>query len=182
MNKLLIARLVIKNRWTDILFAIGITLAITWYVNPWAEKPNNDWWGWMEPITGISTLAIAMLVWLGKSIQDVENALPKRLSVSFFHNNEEIMFCSQAYLAGEGDIRQWGQQIGKQMNQNEWLDLAPDILVLPREKTLSKLTGEPIILYKASFFLTKPPKVYTGTKIEWEQDAKTGKFEAIHTT
>jgi len=180
MNKLHIASLVIKNRWQHIVFAIGVILVITWYVAPWAATPNNGWWQWMEPIACLSTLAIAILVWLGESVQDVENSLPKRLTVSFFLNGKEIMLCSQAYLAGESDIRAWGQQIGQQMNKNERLELAPDILVLPRERTLSKLNGEPIMLYKTSFFLTKPPTVYTGTKIEWEQDAKTGKFEAIH--
>lgn len=88
-------------------------------------KLNTDWWSWMEPLTGLTTLAVAVLVWFGELKQDWYNSLPKRLTVKFVYKFSKgyriVLHCANAYLPGEGDIRAWGQQLGQQMADGEYL-------------------------------------------------------------
>lgn len=95
-----------------------------------------SWWQWVEPITGIATLFIAIAVWWGEMREEAEEALPKRLTVEFYYedpelspdeNKKPVMKCVQAYLADKADIRAWGQQIGAQMAQDTMLKFYPDI-------------------------------------------------------
>lgn len=78
-------------------------------------SPNN-WWAIVEPIIGVSTLAVAIAVWIGELYRDWEEILPKRLTVRFKYTGRSVFICENAYLAGEGDIRSWAQQIGGQMS------------------------------------------------------------------
>jgi len=137
------------------------------------------------------TLAIAALVWLGETMQDWENALPKRLTVSFVHEGTEIMRCEQAYLAGEGDIRAWGQQLGGQM-AGVLLQFDPLIRQEPGSITSDPKTGKLIKLYAVTFRLTALPEakqadnavnieflkiIKDGNKVVWERDTTTGEFK-----
>jgi hypothetical protein len=76
-------------------------------------------WDMLEPIMGVSTFAAAAAVWFGETKQDWENSLPKRLTARFAYKFGDeyriVMQCQDAYLAGEADIRTWGQQLGFQM-------------------------------------------------------------------
>lgn len=98
-------------------------------------KPRTDWWSWVEPVSGCATLAVAALVWYGELKQDWRNSLPKRLTVQFVFkppstdDYKVVMRCRDAYLAGEDDIRQWGQQLGLQMADNERLEFHPMVYV-----------------------------------------------------
>ncbi|MBL7815760.1 MAG: hypothetical protein JNL70_12170 [Saprospiraceae bacterium] len=53
--------------------------------------------------------------------------LDQKLTVVFLYNNKIILKCENAYLAGQSDIRQWGQSIGQLMNSGERLDFEPYI-------------------------------------------------------
>jgi hypothetical protein len=64
-----------------------------------------------------------------------KNSLEKRLSIDFNFKDlngaiKTAMKCEGAYLSGQDDIRAWGQQIGKQMNDQKLLDFKP----LPTQK------------------------------------------------
>lgn len=137
-------------------------------------------WGWLEPLTGIATLLVAIGVWWGEVKQDMENALPKRLNVRFLFEGKEIMRCDQAYLAGESDIRAWGQQIGRQL-VGGILDFAPDILQTPGIVTDENVTpgGGPIKLYEVTFKLTKNPFGSDRTVKIWQYNPSTGEFSKL---
>lgn len=94
------------------------------------------WWKWLEPVTGVLTLAVAGAVWWGELKQDHDASIPKKLTVRFFNGGVEVMRCERAYLADEADIRAWAQQLGRQMNDNKDLSYFPDLRVtLPRQPT-----------------------------------------------
>lgn len=76
-------------------------------------------WSVIERVLSLVTLAVAVVIWWGEQQEAWERSLPKRLTVSFVFNESgrsiEVMRCEKAYLAGEADIRAWGQQLGSQM-------------------------------------------------------------------
>ena len=55
------------------------------------------------------------------------DSLPKKLTVAFVFENQVVLLCRNAYLASEGDIRTWGQQIGRQMNDGKDVHFEPYI-------------------------------------------------------
>ncbi len=161
-----ILKFILAKRKGPILTAVCFVTVISLTVHPWTAEPNTSWWIWLEPITGIATLAVAGIVWLGEAMQDWESGLPKRLTVHFTYSPDpknknpaprEVMRCEDAYLASEADIRQWGQQIGGQMGDDR-LDFDPDIKQTPPQKS-ADLTKQ---CYTVTFRLTKLPKGYVG--------------------
>jgi hypothetical protein len=153
----------LRERLISIIFAIGaFSLCLLWVflVPPdFFLKPALDWNNW-EPVLGITTLFVALSVWFGEIFQDWDNSLPKRMTVRFIHVNEDtgeekvIMKCEEAYLAGESDIRAWGQQLGRQMANNELLNFETCIQEPPK-----RINGE-YKLYNVTIPLTLLPKDY----------------------
>ena len=82
------------------------------------------WDNWLEPFLAFSTITIAFLIAYNEKQQDWENSLPKKLNASFVFIDkgiaEQVIYkVENAPLSGSDDIRQWGQQIGRQMNNND---------------------------------------------------------------
>jgi hypothetical protein len=83
------------------------------------EKVFNglNWWSEiLDPLLGAAIVLIALGIWVNKNQKEWEDSIEKTLTVIFKHENQEVMRCVRAYLAGESDIRQWAQQIGGQMS------------------------------------------------------------------
>jgi hypothetical protein len=115
--------------------------------------------------------------------------LDKKLTVSFQYENKIVLLCENAYLAGESDIRQWGQSIGQLMNNGERLDFEPFI----RETSIiDKHNKKQYRHYKVVFTLNSLSKVseetfklyQMGKYIHWvcalESDS-IQKTEGLHT-
>lgn len=117
-------------------------------------------WSVAEPTTGLTTLLVVIAVFYRELEQDWENSLPKSLTVNFEYKEKLVLRCEDAFLAGEADIRQWGQQIGKQMAENENLFFLPNIKqILPStdkkdERDVSEVRKK---RYEVIFTLTKLP-------------------------
>ena len=120
-------------------FALFVVCCIVWLPLLSNTVPNKGWWDWAEPIAGISTLVTALGVWIGELRQDWENNLPKRLTVHFQFENQDILVCRGMHLPNEGDIRALSQQIGRQMTGGQQLKFDPFIK-----------QREPIIVYEES--------------------------------
>jgi hypothetical protein len=95
-------------------------------------QPNlGDFWEKsIGTISSIATFFIAIFLWFNDLSRDWKDSLEKRLFVDFNYKNLEgenrtAMRCEGAYLSGEADIRAWGQQIGRQMNDQRNLDFKP---------------------------------------------------------
>lgn len=118
-------------RQRNVILGSIIVVVLTAAASPWDE----GWWGFVEPVLAVVVVAVALMIWMGEARQDLENSLPKRLNVRFVDmSGNLIMRCRGAYLAGEGDIRAWGQQIGRQMAGNrDQLEFYPDIRQEPGE-------------------------------------------------
>lgn len=115
----------------------------------------SEWDRWDQLIT-LATLAVSSLVFLGESLENWERQLPRRLSVYFLHDGKVRMACQQAYLAGEGDIRAWGQQIGAQI-ANSTLKFPPFIEV-HRLGVETSANGLIFVHFEACFTLRELPK------------------------
>jgi hypothetical protein len=166
-------------------FILGVTLGFVLLIfagigisHRFGSNPNpSTWWGSiLEPAIGILTLFVAIAIWWGEMRQDWENSLEKRLTVRFFHEGTEVIRCDSAYLAGEADIRQWSQQIGKQMNDNEFLHFRPDIT------QTSEISQDGTYKhYKADFRLTRIPGVIDNiiSKLKLSSEAEPSDLEAM---
>lgn len=110
-------------RWQVILTTVFVIvfLALLFRSLSQSKEFADIWQSWMEPFLAFSTIAIAIFIWYNEKKQEWENALPKKLDVYFQHGEKVIYQVRNAPLAGDNDIRQWGQQIGRQMNRGDLL-------------------------------------------------------------
>lgn len=146
-----------RTRKKHILCAMGAIALAALLLNPLQHN-----WSWLEPLIGFTTLVVAFMVWIGEVAQDEENALPKRLTVIFLYKGREVLICEKAYLAGEGDIRSWGQQLGGQMADNPQLRFEPLILQDLGQVIVDQESGQKVKLYTVRFTLTKLPERFDG--------------------
>jgi len=116
------------------------------------------WWHKMEMPVVFGTFLFSLFIALRTFYEEWDRKLPKRLTVHFklhdernSENGKYIMSCHDAYLASEADIRQWGQQIGRQMANELDFEVFIDST---KPKRINGLYNH----YSATFFLTKIPK------------------------
>ncbi|MCA9750446.1 MAG: hypothetical protein KC414_15150 [Romboutsia sp.] len=110
-----------------------IGLAITLFIAACAvfsslyikEIEIGVWTNIIDPLVTLLTVSITIIVYLTNARKNWEDNLEKRLTVHFMYKDKYMMSCIQAFLTGTGDIRQWGQQIGRQMNGGKNLDFFP---------------------------------------------------------
>lgn len=103
--------------------------------------PRECWsWSYWEPITGMTVLVVAVLLWFGEASQDSKNALPKKVTAVFLYPGSQdssaqgeliAILCEKAYLAGEDDLRNWSQQLGAQISGDGRLKFSPFIRQYP---------------------------------------------------
>jgi hypothetical protein len=112
-----------STKWQIVLTIILAVLFVALVLRSLAQSRsfNEIWQGWMDPFLAVSTVTVAIFIWINEKRQDWENALPKKLDVHFVLGGEAFYRVENAPLASDDDIRQWGQQIGQQMNDNERL-------------------------------------------------------------
>lgn len=96
-------------------------------------NPSNwvDWWIRVQSLLGIGTLLVALFVWYGEIREDWEIALPKRMSIFFLHKGQPAIVCRYIWLAGEGDLRAWGQQVAAQAARERFLNFYPNLKAQP---------------------------------------------------
>lgn len=108
-----------------ILLIIG--MLIIGYISAWGtigELPPY-FVKFLDPLFGLYGILFTLGFTLFYAHKEWQNGLEKRLTVHFEYQQKYIMSCYEAYLASEGDIRAWGQQIGSQMINKEHLDIYP---------------------------------------------------------
>jgi len=94
-----------------------------------SKSPSTwvDWWVYVQSLLGGGTLLVALFVWYGEIREDWENARPKRMSVFFLHKGYPVIICRYIWLAGEGDLRAWGQQVAAQAVGEHVLRFYPNV-------------------------------------------------------
>ncbi|MFA8436813.1 MAG: hypothetical protein ACEPOZ_20085 [Marinifilaceae bacterium] len=68
-----------------------------------------------DPFFAIAAGVFGLIIWSNQNRRKFIEELPKRMTVHFKWNDKIIASCYESALAHEGDIRQWAQQIGRQM-------------------------------------------------------------------
>ena len=125
----------------------------------WAE-----WWIRMQSFLGVGTLLVALFVWYGKIREDWKNDLPKRLSVFFFFGSKPVIVCRYVWLAGEDELRTWGQQVAKQAAGNQNLDFSPDVEARKPSLAVEK-NNEICKHYAVRFVLTRMPSSQPDSRV-----------------
>ncbi|WP_259015109.1 hypothetical protein [Emticicia fluvialis] len=101
--------------WIGVFVFFVIILAII-------NKRNNlcspdGWWSdVIDPVITIFGLVMPVLLWVFLLKNEWEENLDKKLTVHFKLKDYYVMSCFEVYLSSASDIRNWGQQIGQQMN------------------------------------------------------------------
>ncbi len=152
-------KFVLKSRFVFILVSVLILGLLLWdYHNNWnfMDDIKNKWNNEIDPVVGFATLLVAFSVWINETISSWKNSLPKKLTVIFIFEGKEVMRCNYAHLDHEADIRNLGQQIGRQMNKTKLDFYAPKI---KRERGhICTEKQEVFMHYKVEFTLTEWPK------------------------
>jgi hypothetical protein len=151
------------------------------------KAERSLWSDVLDPLVGVSTLLIAVVVWWNESRQEWRNSLPKRLTVDFVYKGRLVMRCEDADLASEGDIRALGQQIGGQMAAKDERSKPEQLLLkAPTIRYSSpRLTENGAALcYHASFELMALPEklanLETGQYWHWVPPFEQPKISATH--
>lgn len=119
------------RHWRFVLsLTLGFVLTLLVFRNAQSEL-YKSWKDWIDPTVSFVTFLTALGIWIINAMREWKRTRPKRLTVIFKiregEGYREVMRCEQAYLAGTGDIRNWGQQIGGQMVGNRSLQFEPYI-------------------------------------------------------
>jgi len=145
-----------KNSYQAIIAALFILAGFAFFIFRPIEFGlgiSTKWGHWLEPYMALATFVFALFIWYNEKRQDWQMSLPKKLTIHFIFNDKYIMTCHEAYLAHEGDIRNFGQQIGKQMNNNKNLSMYP--YMKQETKRLSECGS--YYIYEATIYLSKNP-------------------------
>lgn len=113
-----------------------------------------SWDAWDKWMTVLTFVVAGFIGWQGY-VRRWENSLPNKITVHFMYDDNCIMSCYRLYLSSESETRTWGQQIGKQMNDNNFLDFKPNIA-----QEAMNIVGNSFKHYEITFFLEKEPTVF----------------------
>lgn len=170
------------------LTLILLIIFVILFINSWAHsmKLAAMWQNWMEVLFAFGTIGIAAFIWWNEKKGDWENNLPKRLDVRFVCSNQDpenpVFTVDNAPLTGSAEVRQWGQQIGRQRNGGKDLSFSGFKVEVPQHEYSN---GEDIMKYKLTVWLQAPPDAKEPKTWKYDNDGKliqnNEKFESIST-
>lgn len=148
-----VANFLWRERRMFLLVAVLLSLISVWV----SVHTTGNWTSWntWDIFLTLATFGIGVAVFWGESIEDWEERLPKRVTVYFQTEGRTRMVCYLAHLAHEGDIRNWGQQIGSQMCGMARLDLRP--LFNVRRTGVQQTSEETYTCFEAVIYLRSLP-------------------------
>ena len=175
------------TRRSSINFSLGLALVFITII--WVATTTNknldfrtleSWWNaWGDPLLGLSTFLVAIVIWLSNTAKDWEERLDKKLTVSYRLQSEggrEVIHCENAFLSHEGDIRNWGQSLGQQtIGKNKqqrlvYFDFSNTFKV--EEPQILHHKNQYFKHFSATFYLKNLPK----DELENGYDIRKGKF------
>jgi hypothetical protein len=113
---------IIVHSWRQIFATLIIifTLGVFYSYKLASLYDQESWWSFLDPLTSITTAAVSLFVLRNQWIQRWENQLEQRLDVDYVYipadsTHLPIIQVQGAYLSGQDDIRQWSQQLGRQI-------------------------------------------------------------------
>lgn len=141
-----------------LIFLLLVLVFLYWHRLQEEGSLADKCWELIDPVSAISTFFITLFVLYNQNRQRWENSLEKLLDVDYAHvdENGEVVIAQVrgAYLAGENDMRQWAQAIGRQMMGNLSFDLNWDD---PRPQIVRGSDGVFYKKYYVKMYLTNHP-------------------------
>ncbi|MFN8348821.1 MAG: hypothetical protein U0X91_27730 [Spirosomataceae bacterium] len=169
INLFLTFRYAISKNWLQVLFLAGLVIWLTIVGNqthfsftglPIIEAHDlgsvSKILNAIDPLIGITTLFLAFFVWFNEQRENYLEDLPKIMDVGFVYHGQVVMKCSNAPLSHQGDLRGWGQQIGRQLSNNEDLKFAPLFYITKKYPHLDQ-DARVVMLYSVHFLLNHLP-------------------------
>lgn len=147
-----------KRSWMP-LVAFLVGLLVTCLANLTGKDGMlAGWWtNGFDPVITMATLTLAGILWFRAWADE----LPKRLNIHFKYEGRYALTCWEASLAGEDDIRQWAQQIGRQMSRTEGQMSDPYLDFDPYPQITAPTTARGPLgwrqVYEITINLTKEP-------------------------
>lgn len=103
-----------KTRWQLLIAGLFVVVGITKFACKCEWYSFAEQWGlWIEAYISVGTLFIVGFVWLNERKEEYIKSLPKKLNITFKLNGIDYITVKNAPLAGDDDIRAWGQSIAK---------------------------------------------------------------------
>lgn len=136
--------------WSSIIVtALIILVLIFWHNTDPALSFADNFWAVIDPVAGIMTFFITLIILFIQAKTNWENGLEKRLSITYMFidpiNKLEVPLVNieNAYLSGDADIRPWAQSLGGQIMGNmdfdmNWDDPKPEIQFDPDKREYYK--------------------------------------------
>lgn len=103
------------NYLTGFLGATAIAIAFTVYSN-YTNQLDLLWAKSLDPILGLGTFVLAIIIWFNVVRKEYIQNLPKRLSILYKYEGHPILYYHKAFLSSDKDIRPWAQQLARQAN------------------------------------------------------------------
>lgn len=119
------------------------------------EDSLPDYWAYIEPIVGFSTLIAAVFIWYNEKKQEWRESLPKKMHVEYILDGSTYWNVQYAPLTSENDIRSWGQSIAKTiLNNKNNIDFKG--FEIESAEISKDDQGRDIMLYMVHFYLIQP--------------------------
>ncbi|OEU67902.1 MAG: hypothetical protein BA863_07480 [Desulfovibrio sp. S3730MH75] len=116
---------IIKYVWKEhrsVYYVLGGILICSVFLSKWegikfSATFLTDTWNIFEPITGTLTLVAALVLYCLSQRREWEDSLPKFMTAEYIYDEDErlLMKAERVPVAGEYDLRAWGQQLGAQI-------------------------------------------------------------------
>ncbi|WP_320008116.1 hypothetical protein [Maridesulfovibrio sp.] len=101
-----------------LLVFVPVALLLSdWSKFEWTKEILTASWNIFEPIVGTLTLAVAVVLYVAEKRESWEESLEKVLTAEFkcVKSKSMLMEARRIPVAGEHDLRAWGQQLGAQI-------------------------------------------------------------------
>jgi len=148
-----------SGKWQVFLLFVFIAALFIIYSGYASFIVAEKFWKVIDPVAGISTFVITLVILYNQLRARWESGLEKQLDVEYkFTQNTQpqlIFAVLGAYLASESDIRAWAQQLasqvaGQQKFDVNWDDPKPFI-------SFDSQRGKYVKTYRVTLFLTEHP-------------------------
>jgi len=161
-----------NSRWQILLtFAIAVGFGAAFSCSKIHAMSFFDMWqNWMEAFLSFAIIILGVFIWYNEKKQDWEITLAKKLDVYFYYQDRVFYEVKNAPLAGDNDIRQWGQQLGMQMNEGEKLHFREFNVRGPVRDTTK--SGEHIMRYVLTIWLQSIGDGKTEKIWQYDDDGK----------
>jgi len=123
------------------------------------QSHSDNFWAVLDPVAGIMTFFITLIILFIQAKTNWENGLEKKLDITYMYilpvdaSEISLVQVHGAYLSGESDVRPWAQSLGSQIMGNmdfdmNWDDPKPAITYDTENKAFYKRYE--VIMYLSS--------------------------------